>query len=137
MRHSVVMYCAVHPARISRSPITLAVTGIAPGVRVARHIAGLRRARPICCRSSITTWSLLCRRRSVTLPITTSQRSTPSCSRPPLGTNYRIDKLDPIAIGIFVLLLGRFKTGLKNNNNGVIPYLAGMPDQAFLYFLST
>ena len=54
-----------------RSPTTRAATAIARSARPAPHDAGSRRARPICCRWSTTTWSSRCRRRSPTSPTRT------------------------------------------------------------------
>jgi hypothetical protein len=77
VRHSVGMCCVVRPARISRSPTTPAVTAIARSARAVRRIAGSKRARPTCCRSSITTWYSRCPHRSEHWPTATSQWSTP------------------------------------------------------------
>jgi hypothetical protein len=62
------------------SPTTRAVTAIARSARPAPHDAGFRRARPICCRWSTTTWSSRCRRRSPTSRTRTRPWSTGCCS---------------------------------------------------------
>jgi hypothetical protein len=49
--------CAATPARTSRSATTPAATGTARSARPGPRNAGSRPGRPICCRSSITTWS--------------------------------------------------------------------------------
>jgi hypothetical protein len=63
--------CVARDAAPTGSPTTRAATAIARSVRPVPHDAGFRRARPICCPSSTTTWSSRCRRRSPTSPIRT------------------------------------------------------------------
>ena len=67
---------------MSASPTTPAGIGIARSARGRRHGTGCRRASRTSCRSSTSTWSSPCRRRSPTSPCRTRRRSTASCSRP-------------------------------------------------------
>jgi hypothetical protein len=66
---------------IRRSPTIVAATGIAPSVRPAPRGSGSRPARPICCRSPLSTSYSRCRLRLRPSPITIRRWSTPSCSR--------------------------------------------------------
>lgn len=78
---SAVMCCAAKLATISRSPTTPVATGIARSVRPVLLIAGLKRARLICCPWITIIWSSRCQHRSGISPITTSGSCMASCSR--------------------------------------------------------
>ena len=74
------MSCAAMAAAPNRWPATLDATGIAPNARARQPGVGLMPDRPICCRSSMTTWSSRCRRPLPGWPNRARPWSTASCS---------------------------------------------------------
>ena len=81
-RRSAAMSSAARTAATAGSPTTLVATAIAPSVRARRHRTGSPPARPICCRSAISTSSSPCRPRSPRSPTRTRRWSTTCCSAP-------------------------------------------------------
>ena len=70
------MSSAARIAATAASPTTRAAIAIAQSVRARRRRIGSRPARPICCRSAISTWSSRCRPRSPRSPTRTRRSST-------------------------------------------------------------
>src|SRR6202045_4356968 len=77
------MSSAARIVATAASLTTRAAIAIAQSARVRRQRIGSQPARPTCCRSAISTWSLRCRPRSLRSPTRTRRSSTTCCSAQP------------------------------------------------------